>query len=136
MMAFRTDPEDASRVIEPSTRRDEVGLAERELAVMQETVRQALSQRAHLAALGTAVTKINHDLRGILSTARLLSDGLAESAAPEVRRVAPNLFDAIDRAVALCTRTLDYTREGAPPLRRTRFALAPLVDEIADGLVA
>jgi signal transduction histidine kinase len=136
MMAFRADPEDASRVIEPSPRRDEVGLAERELAVMQETVRQALSQQAHLAALGTAVTKINHDLRGILSTARLLSDGLAESAAPEVRRVAPNLLDAIDRAVALCTRTLDYTREGAPPLHRTRFALGPLIDEVSAGLVA
>src|SRR3954469_24159234 len=130
MMAFRTDPEDASRVIEPSTRRDEVGLAERELAVMQETVRQALSQRAHLAALGTAVTKINHDLRGILSTARLLSDSLSVSAAPEVRRVPPNLLDAIDRAVALCTQPLDYTREGAPPLRRARFALGPLVDEV------
>jgi signal transduction histidine kinase len=134
MMAFRADPEDASRVIAPSARRDEVGFAERELAELQETVRQALAQRAHLAALGTAVTKINHDLRGILSTARLLSDGLAGSAAPEVRRIAPNLLDAIDRAVALCTQTLDYTREGAPPLHRTRFALARLVDEVAAGL--
>jgi signal transduction histidine kinase len=134
MVAFRADPEDASRVIEPRASRDELGLAERELAVMQETVRQALAQRAHLAALGTAVTKINHDLRGILSTARLLSDGLAESAAPEVRRVAPNLLDAIDRAVALCTQTLDYTREGAPPLHRTRFVVGALLDEVAAGL--
>ena len=59
---------------------------------MQETVRQALGQRARLAALGTAVTKINHDLRNILATARLVTDGLAASAAPEVRRVAPRLL--------------------------------------------
>jgi signal transduction histidine kinase len=134
MTAFREDPEDASRRILPSRRRDEIGGAERELAMLQETVRQALGQRARLAALGTAVTKINHDLRAILATARLVSDGLADSAAPEVRRVAPRLFEAIDRAVALCTRTLDFSREGAPPFAPTRFPLTPLIEEIAPAL--
>jgi signal transduction histidine kinase len=134
MTSFRDDPEDASRMIAPSARKDEIGLAERELAVLQETVRQALGQRARLAALGTAVTKINHDLRNILSTARLVADGLTASAAPEVRRLLPRLVDAIDRAVALCKGTLDYSREGAPPLAPSRFLLAPLVDEIGSGL--
>jgi signal transduction histidine kinase len=134
MIEFRDDPEDTSRVIAASGRRDEIGVAERELAMLQKTVRQALEQRARLAALGTAVTKINHDLRNILATARLVTDGLAASAAPEVRRVAPRLLDAIDRAVALCTRTLDFSREDTPPLARSRFALAPLIDEIGPGL--
>jgi signal transduction histidine kinase len=80
------------------------------------------------------VTKINHDLRNILSTARLVADGLTASAAPEVRRLLPRLVDAIDRAVALCKGTLDYSREGAPPLAPCRFLLAPLVDEIGPGL--
>ena len=89
---------------------------------MQETVRQALRQKERLAALGTAVAKINHDLRNILSTARLVSDGLADSAAPEVRRVTPRLVAAIDRAVALCAPDLDLHPRGraaaaAPPLR-------------------
>jgi signal transduction histidine kinase len=134
MMNFREDPEDASRMIAASGRRDEIGVAERELAVLQRTVRQALGHRARLAALGTAVTKINHDLRSILSTARLVTDGLAASAAPEVRRVAPRLFDSIDRAVALCTRTLDFSRDGAPPLAPRRFPLASLIDEVAPDL--
>jgi signal transduction histidine kinase len=132
MIHFRQDPEDASRVIVPSNRGDEIGLAQRELADMQETVRQALRHNARLAALGTAVTKINHDLRNILSTARLLSDSLAGSKAPEVKRVTPALLAAIDRAVALCTGTLSFTREGAPPLRLSRFALSGLVEEIAE----
>jgi len=134
MVEFREDPEDATRVIAASRRRDEIGVAERELAVLQRTVRQALGQRARLAALGTAVTKINHDLRNILATARLVTDGLTASAAPEVRRVAPRLLDAIDRAVALCTRTLDFSRDDTPPLARTRFSLAPLIDEIGPDL--
>ena len=133
MIAFRDDPEDASRVIVPERRNDEIGLAQRELATMQEAVRQSLRQKERLAALGTAVTKINHDLRNILSTARLMSDGLAGSAAPEVRRVAPTLLAAIDRAVALCSRTLSFTREGPPPLRRSRFALAGVVEELVDA---
>jgi signal transduction histidine kinase len=134
MMNFREDPEDASRVITASRRQDEIGVAERELGVLQKTVREALGQRARLAALGTAVTKINHDLRNILATARLVTDGLTASAAPEVRRVAPRLLDAIDRAVGLCTHTLDFSREGAPPLATSRFSIASLIDEIGPGL--
>jgi signal transduction histidine kinase len=134
MVEFREDPEDAGRVIAAGRRSDEIGVAERELAVLQRTVRQALGQKARLAALGTAVTKINHDLRNILATARLVTDGLAASAAPEVRRVASRLVDAIDRAIALCTHTLDFSREGAPPLAPTRFPLTPLVGEIGPGL--
>jgi signal transduction histidine kinase len=134
MIKFRGNPEDASRVIEPSARNDEIGVAERELAQLQETVRQALRHSARLAALGTAVTKINHDLRNILSTARLVSDSLAGSEAPEVKRAVPRLLDAIDRAVALCSGTLNFTREGAPPLRLQRFLLASMVEELADLL--
>jgi signal transduction histidine kinase len=131
MIKFREDPADATRVIKPANRLDEVGRAERELAIMQETVRQALAQKERLAALGTAVTKINHDLKNILATMRLLSDGMADSTAPELRRVAPGLAAAIDRAVALTTGTLDYTRDAAPALRYSRFALAGMVEEIA-----
>jgi signal transduction histidine kinase len=134
MIEFRADPEDASRMIAASRRKDEIGVAERELAAMQQTVRRALGQRARLAALGTAVTKINHDLRNILATARLVTDGLTASAAPEVRRILPRLLDAIDRAVALCTRTLDFSREGAAPLTPSRFRLGPLIDEVGSGL--
>src|SRR5579864_2567067 len=134
MIVFRGNPEDASRVIEPSARNDEIGVAERELAQLQETVRQALRHSARLAALGTAVTKINHDLRNILSTARLVSDSLVGSEAPEVKRVVPRLIDAIDRAVALCSGTLNYTREGAPPLVLSRFLLASVVEDLADLL--
>lgn len=134
MMAFREDPEDVARMIVTSRRRDEIGVAERELATMQQTVRRALAQRARLAALGTAVTKINHDLRNILATARLVTDSLTASAAPEVRRILPSLMDAIDRAVALCTRTLDFSREDSAPLSRNCFRLAPLIDEVAIGL--
>lgn len=134
MMGFREDPEDVRRMIVASRRQDEIGVAERELATMQQTVRRALAQRARLAALGTAVTKINHDLRNILATARLVTDGLTASAAPEVRRILPRLIDAIDRAVALCTRTLDFSREDSAPLSWSRFRFAPLIDEVASGL--
>ena len=134
MTSFRQDPEDATRRIVPSGRHDEIGRAQNELAMLQETVRGALAQRARLAALGTAVTKINHDLRAILATARLVSDGLAGSAAPEVRRVAPRLFEAIDRAVAMCTRTLDFSREGAPPFTPAQFELLPLLEEVGPAV--
>jgi len=134
MIEFRADPEDTSRMIAASRRKDEIGVAERELAVMQQTVRRALGERARLAALGTAVTKINHDLRNILATARLVTDALTASAAPEVRRILPRLIEAIDRAVAMCTHTLDFSREDAAPLTPSRFRLGALIEEIGQGL--
>jgi len=134
MVSFRTDPEDASRMIAPSDRPDEIGLTQRELAEMQAGLRAALYQKTHLAALGAAVTKINHDLKNILATARLVSDRLQASGDPEVKRITPILLAAIDRAVDLCSRTLDFTREGPPQLDRSRFALGPLVGEIGEAL--
>ncbi|MDH3914278.1 MAG: sensor histidine kinase, partial [Rhodospirillales bacterium] len=92
MVAFREDPEDATRGIAPSDRSDEIGVAQRELASMQQGLRGALQQKTRLAALGIAVTKINHDLKNILATARLVSDRLAGSEDPEVRRVTPTLM--------------------------------------------
>lgn len=134
IVAFRADPENPSTTIAPSRRSDEIGVATRELAAMQANLVQALRQKAHLAALGEAVSKINHDLRNILSTARLVSDRLTTSADPYVRKTAPILLDAIDKAVDLCSRTLEFTRDETPPLRRTRFGLRDLVEEVIAGL--
>ena len=102
MTSFRAAPEDPGRIIEPSPRTDEIGTAGRELAAMQRGLRAALRQKASLAALGTAVAKVNHDLRGILSSALLVSERLEGAQDPEVRRVAPQVINSIERAVALC----------------------------------
>jgi signal transduction histidine kinase len=134
MARFRADPEDPARIIKPSARRDEVGIAQRELAEMQGALRDALHQRARLAALGAGVTRISHDLGNILATARLVSDRLSNSEDPEVRRVAPTLLGAIDRAVNLCAQTLSFTREGAPKVERSRFDLGELVSEVGASL--
>ena len=134
MVAFREDPEDASRDLTPSMRGDEVGLAERELQSMQEGLRASLLQKTRLAALGIAVTKINHDLRNILSTAFLMSDRLTSSEDPDVRRLAPRLIAAIDRAVGLCTQTLNFTREGPLHIELSQFLLRDLVAEVIEEL--
>ena len=133
MIAFREQPEDPTRVIEPSRRGDEIGLAEREFAVLQRRLRAALGHRARLATLGEAVAKINHDLRGILSTAQLVSDRLAGSNDPEVRRTTPLLMKSIDRAVTLCSRILDFSRP-RPEIAAETFALGELATDLAAAL--
>ncbi len=136
MIAFREDPEDAARIVAPSGRSDEIGVAERQLHDLQAALRASLHQKTRLAALGIAVTKINHDLRNMLSTAQLLSDRLAHSSDSEVRRVVPTLFNAIDRAVELCGRTLDFTREGPASLDLSQVDLKALLDEVGADLTA
>lgn len=132
MAAFRRAPEDAGRVLRPSRRHDEVGVVERALTEMQTELRAALAQRARLAAVGTAVSKISHDLKGVLSAALLESDRLESSAAdPEIKHVTAGIARALDRAVYLCTRTLRFAKEGPPAVRPEAVALAPLVRDVA-----
>ncbi|HEY2892425.1 MAG TPA: HAMP domain-containing sensor histidine kinase [Dongiaceae bacterium] len=136
MVAFRSDPENASLAGRPSRRSDEIGVAERELVQMQAGLRTALQQKTRLAALGGAVNKINHDLRNILATARLVSDRLLASDDPTVRRNSRALLAAIDRAVELCSNTLNFTREGPPVLEQSSFSLAELIEEVSLTLPA
>jgi signal transduction histidine kinase len=132
MMRFRDDPENPARVIAVSRRQDEVGLAERELADMQRDLASMLQQKSRLAALGLAVSKINHDLRNLLTTAQLFSDRLARLPDPSVQRFAPKLMRALERAIDFCESTLSYGRvQEAPPDRRL-IPLEPLVEEVRE----
>ncbi|MGD9650418.1 MAG: sensor histidine kinase [Dongiaceae bacterium] len=135
MLRFRKEPENPKNSLKPSERTDEIGQAEQELAAMQRDLRLSLRQRARLAALGTAVTKINHDLRNILTAAQLVSDRLALLEDPQVKKLAPRLVAQIDRAIALCARTLSYAKEGEVSLNRTDFSLRALTEEIATSLL-
>lgn len=132
MISFGAMPEDPERIIEASTRDDELGLAERELARMQGTLAQTLRERRHLADLGLAVSKINHDLRNTLASAQLVSDRLSDIPDPDVQRFAPTLLRSLDRALAYTQSVLAYGKasEALPVKRKLRFA--ELVDEILD----
>ncbi len=132
--AFGADPENATLIISPSGRRHEIGVAEDALALMQTSLVRELAQAKHLAALGLAVAKINHDLRNILASAQLLSDRLAERADPLGRSLAPRLVATLDRAIAYCQSTLTYGKasERAPQVSRVRLqALANDAAEVA-----
>jgi signal transduction histidine kinase len=134
IVRFSERPEDPTRVITPSARRDEIGTAERELSTMQKELAGTLSQKNRLAALGLAVSKISHDLRNMLSSAQLLSDRLITVEDPTVQRLVPKLIASLDRAIRLCARTLDFGQAHEMPPRRKRFPLAPLIAEIGDSL--
>ncbi len=127
---FSAAPEDVLRVIPQSTRRDEIGTLQRSLRAMEEQIRHALAQKHGLATLGEAVAKVNHDLRNILSTARLVSNRLTQNNDPAVRTISVTLMRSIDRAIEICTDTLKFGRPQELRPRLVRFALRPLVDEV------
>ncbi|MBU1346503.1 MAG: HAMP domain-containing histidine kinase [Alphaproteobacteria bacterium] len=120
---FAADVE--TRAPEPSSRHDEIGRVERELARMQDEVRLALRSRSRLVALGEAVAKINHDLRNMLTSAQIASDRLADSADPQVAKTLPRLERALGRAAALTRNVLDYGKSEEPAPVLDRIVLAP-----------
>jgi len=134
MMRFRDDPENPARIIVASSRQDEIGLAERELSTMQGDIASMLQQKSRLASLGLAVSKINHDLRNLLTSAQLFSEGLTHVPDPRVQRFAPKLMRALERAIAFCESTLSYGRAQEPPPERKPVEVEALVEEVRETL--
>ncbi|MEI9890420.1 MAG: HAMP domain-containing sensor histidine kinase [Caulobacteraceae bacterium] len=132
MERFRANPDDPAARVAPSHRRDEIGRAEGELDRMQADLRAALKSRARLAALGEAVAKINHDLRNMLTSARIASERLALSGDPSVAAALPRLERALDRAAALTSNVLDYGKTEERAADPVLIALPAAVEAAAE----
>jgi signal transduction histidine kinase len=133
LVGFHENPESSARIFVPSQRGDEIGVVERELSDMQRDLVSMLHQKSRLAALGLAVSKINHDLRNLLASSQLLSDQLASVPDPRVQRFAPKLMRSLERAIAFCQSTLSYGRvqEAAPD--RRMILIEPIVLEVRES---
>jgi signal transduction histidine kinase len=133
MIAFRGAPEEPGTERPPTKRRDEIGVVDREFQNLQRELRASLRQKSRLAEVGAATNKINHDLRNMLSTARLLSDRLARSDDERTRSLAPTILNTIDRAARLASDAIEYVRDQRTP-RLASLDLADLVDEVGVAL--
>ena len=132
--AFRADPERTPPMDDPraaATTRDEMAVAQRELAAMQRELRAALWRNARLAALGAAVAKVSHDLRGILAPALLTAERLQANPDPALRRIGDAIARTVERATDLMRTTLDFASE-VPAAPREHIVLHDLVHEVAD----
>ncbi len=131
MVAYRMNPENATLIIAPTRRKDEIGIVEKELAAMEADIFSMLRQRRHLADLGLGVAKINHDLRNTLTSAQMLSDQVVALDDPKIQRLAPRLLHSIDKAVAFAQSVVEYGRQSSVPPRPEPVDLRALVDESA-----
>ena len=130
--AFADDPESLDRIIAPSNRTDEIGHAETALARMERALASELREKRRLAELGLAVSKINHELRNLLTTAQLLGDRLEGAADPTVQRVAPRLVATLGRAIRFCEATLAYGRATERHPQRRLVLLSPILADLPD----
>lgn len=133
MAAYAEAPQDARRVITPTSRVHELREAEEALLSLQTQLTGSLRQKERLAQLGSAVAKISHDLRNILTTSQLFADRIERSTDPNVARIAPKLVNSISRAVSLCESTLAFGKAEEPPPRLQRFALLPLAEDVIEA---
>lgn len=133
MQRYAEAPEDARRIIEPSASVTELREAEVALRTLQTDLTQALKQKERLAQLGSAVSKISHDLRNILTSAQLFADRIDMSEDPIVNRMAPKLLGSITRAVHLCESTLAFGKAEEPGPTLTMVPLAELVEDVIEG---
>jgi signal transduction histidine kinase len=137
--AFRADPECAAAPAPNATTPlddDEIAVAAQELAAMQLELRTALWRNARLAAIGTAMAKVSHDLRGILSPALLAAERLQSSQDPAVRRGGDILVLSVERATGLLRETMEFAREGPATPKRVRCSLHGVILEAAEQVRA
>lgn len=128
------NPEGLERIKVLSNRTDEIGKTQKNLVNMEERLQSTIREHRHLANLGLAVSKINHDLRNILASAQLLLERLEDLPDPTVRRLAPKIISTLDRAVSYTRTVLDYGKTQEAPPKRTMIQLSPLVSEIGEVL--
>ncbi|MDD9924072.1 MAG: HAMP domain-containing sensor histidine kinase [Boseongicola sp.] len=133
MKSYAEAPEDARRIIEPKASVKELSEAENALKSLQTELTSVLRQRERLASLGSAVAKVSHDLRNILTAAQLFADRIETSEDPVVARMAPKLVGSIGRAVNLCESTLAFGKAEEPPPALDRIDLTSLVQEVVDS---
>jgi signal transduction histidine kinase len=138
MQRYAAAPEDARRIITPSAAITELREAEEALKSLQTELTSALRQKERLAQLGSAVSKISHDLRNILTSAQLFTDRIEMSKDPVVTRLAPKLVGSITRAVHLCESTLAFGRAEEPGPTLTQVRLVDIVEDVlySEGLAA
>lgn len=129
ILRFRKAPENATLILAPTRRGDEIGVLESELSAMESELFSMLRQQRHLADLGLAVAKINHDLRNTLTSAQLLSDQVATLDDPKVQRLAPRLVTTLDKAIGFAQQVLDYGREATSVPKPASTDLKTLVDD-------
>ncbi|MEQ3708986.1 MAG: HAMP domain-containing sensor histidine kinase [Tateyamaria sp.] len=133
MQRYAAAPEDARRIITPNAGVTELREAEEALRAMQTELIAALRQKDRLAQLGSAVSKISHDLRNILTSAQLFTDRIESSEDPLVRRMAPKLVGSITRAVHLCESTLAFGKAEEPSPTLTMLTLDDIVADVLDS---
>jgi len=131
ILRFRKAPENATLILDPTKRRDEIGVLEHELSAMESELFSMLRQQRHLADLGLAVAKINHDLRNTLTSAQLLSDQVATLDDPKVQRLAPRLVTTLDRAIGFAQSVLDYGREATSVPKPAPVGLKSIIEDAA-----
>lgn len=134
MQHFSQEPQDATRIIKPRNGNDELWLAEQHLSLMQTQLHGTLKQQKRLAELGLAVSKINHDMRNILTSAQLLSDRMVNINDPLFKRLAPKLLQTIDRAVGYSSTVLGYGKASEREPKRQLLRLHVLVDDVYETL--
>jgi signal transduction histidine kinase len=133
--AFRADPERTPPLNSERTAHladDEIAQAARELGAMQGELRLALWRNARLAAVGAAVAKVSHDLRGILSPALLSAERLQSHEDATIRRTGDILVRSIERATELLQETVAFARDAPAAPTRARCALHPIITEAAE----
>ncbi len=133
MQSYAAAPEDARRIIQPGAGVRELREAEDALQKLQTELTSALRQKDRLAQLGSAISKISHDLRNILTSAQLFTDRIESSEDPLVRRMAPKLVSSISRAIHLCESTLAFGKAEEPAPRLSMVPMAEIVTDVIDS---
>lgn len=133
MKSYAAAPNDTRRIIVPTAEIRELAEAEQALKSMQTDLTSMLKQRERLASLGSAVAKVSHDLRNILTSAQLFADRIDTSTDPTVARMAPKLMSSIARAVNLCERTLAFGKAEEPTPALALVPLAMTAQDVIDG---
>ncbi len=133
LVHFANDPTQTTDLIFPK-RHDEISHIAFALNHMAHDIQSALQQKEHLARLGLAISKINHDLRNILTSTQLISDRISDIEDPMISKLGGRLEVTVDRAISYCNDMLSYGKLSEIKAVISEIRLASFIDDIAADL--
>jgi signal transduction histidine kinase len=93
------------------------------------SIEKHIAEQARLASLGSAASRLAHDVRNLLASLRLIAERFAGMEDEKSQKLGQRMEANIDRALMLCDWATRYKRDKREDMTVAAHRLGPIVDE-------
>lgn len=94
-----------------------------------QAIEMHVAEQARLASLGSAASRLSHDVRNLLASLRLIAERFSGMDDEKSQKLGARMEANIDRALMLCDWAMRYKRDKRGAMEVSTHRLNPIIDE-------